>query len=122
MVYVPRPCVIDLRSVAYRSISLCGTLASMTVFGPSGVMPLMCARRVFRSPMMSPANSLGTVTSTFMTGSNNTGLACANAALKPSEPALLERFPNALLHSGNELPGYDAADDLIGELESRAAR
>ena len=39
--------------------------------------------------MMSPANSSGTVTSTFMIGSSSVGLACSMAFLKAMRPASL---------------------------------
>ena len=47
-------------------------------------------RRPFRSPMMSPMNSSGVVTSTCMTGSSRTGAACLTPSRAAIAPAKLK--------------------------------
>jgi len=71
------------------SISDIGTCARITVVMPRVSMPEMRPRRPFKSPIKSPAKSLGAWTSTFMMGSRIVGRARVIASLKASEPAIL---------------------------------
>ena len=51
-------------------------------------MPWTRARRVFRSPMMSPMLASGITMRTFMIGSSKTGAASFTASLKHSRAAI----------------------------------
>jgi hypothetical protein len=53
-------------------------------------MPWICPRREFRSPMTSPMNSSGVVTSTSITGSRIVDLPRRIASFNDSEPAILK--------------------------------
>src|ERR1051326_5793647 len=68
------------------------------VFPPLLSMPPIRPRRLFRSPMIDPANSSGTVISTFITGSRSVGFATSIAFL-------------------NEILGNCAAENIVDELE-----
>jgi hypothetical protein len=87
---LPRPLVIERRSGAYFSTSAIGTDARITC--PPGLesTPRTLPRRLFRSPITSPMDSSGTVTSMFMIGSRSTGFADPMALFTPIEPAILK--------------------------------
>ena len=65
-----------------------GTSALTTVLPPLLSMPWMRPRRLFKSPMIDPAKSSGTVISTCMTGSSNVGFAVSIALRKAMRPAI----------------------------------
>jgi len=66
-----------------------GTTARTICVPPFESMPVMRPRRLFMSPIRSPANSTGPMTSTFMIGSSRTALACSMASLKALRAASL---------------------------------
>ena len=61
---------------------------------PLGVIPRMRPRLLFRSPIMSPANVSGTVTSAFITGSSSTGLASRTPLENAYAPAISNDMPD----------------------------
>src|SRR6185437_1892604 len=88
--YDARPCVDDRISFTYPNISFSGTIALITCDPPTCSMPSMRPRRELMSPIIVPMCSSGTVTSTAITGSSNTGLAFRAASLNAIEPAILK--------------------------------
>src|SRR3712207_769104 len=89
MLYVPLPCVLDLKTVAYPNISDNGTNADITCAPPLGFMPSILPLLELTSPITSPMYSSDTTISTFITGSSNTGVALAIPLLNAIEPATL---------------------------------
>ena len=75
--------------------------ARTTCVPPRLSMPSIWPRRLLRSPITSPMNSSGIVTSTFMIGSRITGWAFGIASLMASEPAILNAI-SELSTSWNE--------------------
>src|SRR5674476_32745 len=80
---------IDVSACAYVRISAIGTSALIVVIPAAGSIPCRRPRRALRSPLTAPTASSGTVTSSSMIGSSNTGSALWYASLKASEPAIL---------------------------------
>src|SRR3954449_226528 len=77
--------------MAYRTSSPVGTSAVTTCspLFPDSV-PCTRPRRELRSPITSPSNDAGTVTSSWEIGSSTPGAALAMASCSPIEPAILK--------------------------------
>ena len=80
--------MLDRRSVTYPNISASGTLAWTATALPRGSWPSTRPRRRERSPITSPTNSCGVMTSTAMIGSSRMGFARFAASLRAIEPAI----------------------------------
>ncbi len=78
-----------LRSfVEYPESSARGTRATIIVAFPRLLVPIIWARLAERSPIASPINSSGVVTSTFMIGSKRQRSAFLQASWRAIDPAI----------------------------------